>query len=732
MKKLGAFISGKSGRWIILAAWIVLALVLNLTLPQANSQEDEQAETFLNDTNSEEAARIIEEEFSDNSGLPALLTWYQEDGLTDEDLQSIQQFSADLQEADIEAATVTPFQDIPLPALKEQLSDDGTTLVMPILFDNGTATDTVEAGLKKIQDTANDAFTQNPFEQDLNSGDLLVRATGPAGISVDAVGLFSQGDTTLLFGTVLIVLIFLLVIYRSPILALVPLIGVGFAYLVISPILGALGKAELISFDSQGLAIMTVLLFGAGTDYCLFLITRFRENLWELKSKKTAIVRSLSSASGAIAMSGLTVIVAMLVLLVADYGSINRFAIPFGIAIFIMLLASLTLVPALLTIIGRASFFPFIPRTEDMQEQRAKEKGKPVRTKKPQNKIGNSVGRLVIRHPWKIAIATIVVLGILAGISSRITYTYDTLSSFPDDMPSKEGFEILTDHVNAGELAPVSVITETDDPEAVRAALEELPYAATVMDPEQSESNDQLIRIQLELDENPYSNEAMAHIPDIKEAVSDTTGNADSVWIGGQTAEQYDTQQVTKHDEKWIIPIVIGFITLLLLTYLRSVTATIYLVATVLLSFFSALGLGWLILHYGFGVEAIQGFIPLYAFVFIVALGEDYNIFMISSIWKRSKTMPLKQAIADGVAHTGGVITSAGLILAATFAVLTTLPIQILVHFGTITAIGVLLDTFLVRPFLVPAITAILGKWAFWPWKKRIQQTEENEQKAHG
>ncbi len=381
MQKLGAFISGKSGRWIILAAWIVLALVLNLTLPQANSQEDEQAETFLNDTNSEEAARIIEEEFSDNSGLPALLTWYQEDGLTDEDLQSIQQFSADLQEADIEAATVTPFQDIPLPALKEQLSDDGTTLVMPILFDNGTATDTVEAGLNKIQDTANDAFTQNPFEQDLNSGDLLVRATGPAGISVDAVGLFSQGDTTLLFGTVLIVLIFLLVIYRSPILALVPLIGVGFAYLVISPILGALGKAELISFDSQGLAIMTVLLFGAGTDYCLFLITRFRENLWEIKSKKTAIVRSLSSASGAIAMSGLTVIVAMLVLLVADYGSINRFAIPFGIAIFIMLLASLTLVPALLTIIGRASFFPFIPRTEDMQEERAKEKGKPVRTK---------------------------------------------------------------------------------------------------------------------------------------------------------------------------------------------------------------------------------------------------------------------------------------------------------------------------------------------------------------
>ncbi|QXE01361.1 MMPL family transporter [Terribacillus sp. DMT04] len=732
MKKIGSFISGKYGRWVVVAVWIVFALVLNLTLPQANSQEDAQAETFLNDTNSEEAARIIEEEFSDNSGLPALLTWYQENGLSDQDLETIQQFSAELQNTDIEAATVTPFQDIPIPALKEQLSDDGTTLVMPIIFESGTATETVEAGLTQVEETANEVFEQNPFNQELNSGDLLVRATGPAGISVDAVSLFSQGDTTLLFGTVIIVLIFLLVIYRSPILALIPLVGVGFAYLVISPILGALGKAEFISFDSQGLAIMTVLLFGAGTDYCLFLINRFRENLWEIKSRKTAIVRSLTSAGGAIAMSGLTVIVAMLVLLVADYGSINRFAIPFGIAIFIMLLASLTLVPALLTIIGRASFFPFIPRTEEMQEKRAQKKGKPVRTKKPHNKFGKSIGNMVVRHPWKIAIGTIIILGILAGVASRITYTYDTLSSFPDDMPSKEGFSILTEHMNAGELAPVSVITQTDDPEAVRTTLADLPYAAAVMEPEQAETDNQLVRIQLELEENPYSNEAMAHIPDIRKAVADVTGSSDTVWIGGQTAEQYDTQQVTKHDEKWIIPIVVGFITLLLLTYLRSITATIYLVATVLLSFFSALGLGWLILHYGFGVDAIQGFIPLYAFVFIVALGEDYNIFMISSIWKRSKTMPIKQAIADGVAHTGGVITSAGLILAATFAVLTTLPIQILVHFGTITAIGVLLDTFLVRPFLVPAITAILGKWAFWPWKKRMEQTEENKQKAHG
>ncbi|MNW56875.1 putative membrane protein YdgH [compost metagenome] len=168
-------------------------------------------------------------------------------------------------------------------------------------------------------------------------------------------------------------------------------------------------------------------------------------------------------------------------------------------------------------------------------------------------------------------------------------------------------------------------------------------------------------------------------------------------------------------DAKVIIPIVIGLIALLLLVYLRSLVAMIYLILTVVLSYFSALGLGWIVIHDFMGAAAIQGLIPVYAFVFLVALGEDYNIFLISSIWKKRKEMPLKQAIQEGVTETGGVITSAGLILAGTFAVLATLPIQVLVQFGIITAIGVLLDTFVVRPFLVPAITMLLGKWAFWP-----------------
>jgi RND superfamily putative drug exporter len=261
------------------------------------------------------------------------------------------------------------------------------------------------------------------------------------------------------------------------------------------------------------------------------------------------------------------------------------------------------------------------------------------------------------------------------------------------------------------------------DGEDLKVILGGLSYVDTVTDPEQGAVNKNITGYDIEFKANPYSIEAMNHIPALLATAEQALVDAgienaqDSVWVSGQTATQYDTKELGERDTDLIIPVVIGMITLLLLIYLRSVVATIYLVATVILSFFSALGLGWIIIHYLLGADAIQGAIPLYSFVFLVALGEDYNIFMISNIWKKRKHMPLKQAIAEGVNETGSVITSAGLILAGTFAVLASLPIQVLVQFGIITAIGVLLDTFIVRPFLVPAITVLFGRWAFWPGK---------------
>jgi len=282
----------------------------------------------------------------------------------------------------------------------------------------------------------------------------------------------------------------------------------------------------------------------------------------------------------------------------------------------------------------------------------------------------------------------------------------------------------IGEQFSQGELAPAKVIVDAGGKNTeLKQRLEALDYVSKVGEPQQGAENANMTGYDVEFNLNPYSMEAMQHIPDLRataeQALTDAgvDGSASRVWIHGQTAEQYDIETAGERDARIIIPVVIGMITLLLLLYLRSVVATAYLILTVVLSYFSALGLGWLIIHYGLGADAIQGAIPLYSFVFLVALGEDYNIFMISSIWEKRKTMPLRQAIKEGVGETGSVITSAGLILAGTFAVLATLPIQVLVQFGIITAAGVLLDTFLVRPFLVPAITTLLGKWSFWPGK---------------
>lgn len=268
--------------------------------------------------------------------------------------------------------------------------------------------------------------------------------------------MFSQGDLSLLIGTVIIVLICLLVIYRSPILAFIPLIGVGIAYLVISPILGGMGKAGWIEFDSQSIAIMTVLLFGAGTDYCLFLISKYRSLLKVETKKEIAMVNALRRSGGAVAMSGLTVVFSLLVLLLAEYGSIQRFAVPFSLAILIMMIASLTLVPAILAIFGRISFFPFMPKTADMEK--AKKAKKPKKTWA----IGEFVGKIAVKHPWKVTIITTVFLGIFALLSLKTEYTYDTLSSFPEDMPSREGFSIISEHFSAGELAPAEIVVQTE------------------------------------------------------------------------------------------------------------------------------------------------------------------------------------------------------------------------------------------------------------------------------
>lgn len=735
----GRFVAGKRSKWITLVVWIVVAVLLGVIWPAVGDRETNNAQDLDESKPSVQAAAVAGREFPGGQGLPALIVWHQAGGLTDRQIEQIQALTERLDQDPVEQQqTVVPLYQLPPQAIKGQLSEDGSTLVMPLFFNETADSGQLKEGIKGLERKTEDIFGSNPFTVavDDSNGTLSARVTGPVGISIDASGLFASADVSLLIATVLLVLVLLLLIYRSPVLAIIPIIAVGFAYMVTSPILGFMADKGWITVDAQSISIMTVLLFGAGTDYCLFLISRFRQILYHEPDKRKALFQAITGSSGAIAMSGFTVVAALLVLLLAEYGAYQRFAVPFSLSIFIMFIASLTLVPALLAIFGRGSFYPFVPRTHEMEAERARKKGKPAPAPR---KIRESwIGRTVITKPWTVLTVTLVLLGGLASFSSQIKFTYDLLSSFPEDVPSREGFTIIGEQFSQGELAPAKVIVDAGGKNTeLKQRLEALDYVSKVGEPQQGAENANMTGYDVEFNLNPYSMEAMQHIPDLRataeQALTDAgvDGSSSRVWIHGQTAEQYDIETAGERDARIIIPVVIGMITLLLLLYLRSIVATAYLILTVVLSYFSALGLGWLIIHYGLGADAIQGAIPLYSFVFLVALGEDYNIFMISSIWQKRKTMPLRQAIKEGVGETGSVITSAGLILAGTFAVLATLPIQVLVQFGIITAAGVLLDTFLVRPFLVPAITTLLGKWSFWPGKyipvpekTREEQTE--------
>ena len=733
--KLSSMMSGKISRWVVIATWLIVTIALSLAFPAVNDQTKDNASTLSKDADSVVAEELIKEEFPNSLGIPALLTWHREDGLTDADLAEIQYVSKSLTKTPLkEQSYIPPLDQVPMPALKGSVSEDGTTFVQPIFFEENAGTEVLKNNITEIQDMVTSRIDTDPFQAKTNSENLSVRVTGPVGIAVDTTSLFKGADFQLLLATVILVLIVLLLIYRSPLLAIIPLIGVGFAYLVTSPILGFMADQGWITVDSQAISIMTVLLFGAGTDYCLFLISHYRTELRKHENKRQALIAAFKDSSGAIAMSGLTIVISLLVLLVATYGSYQRFAVPFSLSILVMMLAALTLVPALLAVFGRASFYPIIPRTARMEEERAKKKGKPVKQHKETGRVGKWIGQMVTTKPWIILVTSLIIFGVLAGYSSQIKYSYDLLSSFPEDMDSREGYAVISDAFSPGELAPTTIIVDTDGQKInLTETLANQPLVNSVSDPVPSTSNPDLQSYELKFNINPYDIKAIEFIPELRTIVEKEVKAAkisdakEKVWISGQTATEYDKKQTVKQDEFTIIPIIIVLISLLLLAYLRSITAMVYLMGTVILSFFSAMGLGWLILHHFMGIEAIEGTIPLYSFVFLVALGEDYNIFLISSIWRKKKSMPIKQAIQEGVAETSGVITSAGIILAATFSVLATLPIQVLVQFGIITALGVLMDTFIVRPFLVPAITSLLGNLAFWPSKAKQYQEKDQE-----
>ncbi|HET9545204.1 MAG TPA: MMPL family transporter, partial [Gaiellaceae bacterium] len=517
---------------------------------------------------------------------------------------------------------------------------------------------------------------------------------------------FGSIDATLLLATTVLILVLLLLIYRSPAVALVPLVVVALAYVVAAGIVYALVSRAGLDVNGQATGILVILMFGAGTDYCLLIVSRFREELARVEDKHAAIEAALTHTSPAILSSGGTTSLALLTLLVADLGSIRSAGPVLALGIAVTMLAGLTLLPALLAALGRRSFWPAIPRVG------AEERRRPG--------IWRRIGDVVARRPGVTLTVTVAALA-LASLGNLVSLPGLSLASgFRATPESVEGFRALEEALPAGAAATTDVLVESDPARvdeasgAVAAALAGVPGVEAVRPGERSEDG-RIARLSVTLASDPYGDEAVDAILQLREAARDAAGEGATALVGGATAEEADGRAAASRDASLVVPLTLLVVLLILVALLRALVAPLYLVASVVLSFAATLGLTYALLEFVFDAPGTDASLPIFVFVFVVALGVDYNIFLVARIREETRRHGPREGVLRGLERTGGVITSAGLILAGTFAVLMTLPLEQLFQLGFAVAIGILVDTFVVRTLVVPAIALLLGRWSWWP-----------------
>lgn len=714
-RKLVHFTSSSKGAKITLISWLLVVVIISVLAPSAKDYETTSSEGSINkDTASEIAIDVLNEEFPSDDGLTALVVYHKEKGIGTTEREKITEFSEWLatDEKPEHIASALPFHAFPPEVQDEMFSEDHSTLLFNVTLEADISSSESYDALNELRDKMDE----------IGLAGMQLEITGPAGISSDTTTLFKNADIVLMLTTIALIFIILIIIYRSPILAVTPLIIAGIVYGVVDRVLGLAGKMGWFAVDSAAVSIMLVLLFAVLTDYSLFVFSRYREELSKRESKYDAMQGAMYHVSEPIFFSGGTVFLAMLTLFVTVFEPYNHFAAIFSVAVVIILIAGLTLIPAMFALIGRRAFWPFIPK---VGEEKTEKKG-----------FWTKVSKLVMRRP--AIIASVIFIALLVGMFNvtSINFSFNLLKSFPEDTSSRVGFELLEDNYPAGQLAPVSIVLESDKEIVVDETLidninklkDEFEKQAGVNSatPEVSNPDDlprnflsesgTAIKMQLVLEGNPYETDALATVEDLRDksasllASSGFDSNTFDVHFSGQTAEQLDVKIMNKRDMIFLFTLVTVLLTIVLGFQTKSVLLPVLMMGTILLSYVASLGFSWMIFKNVLGYDAISYRLPVYTFIFMVALGIDYNIMLVSRIRENALTLPWKEAVGKGVALTGGVISSAGLILAATFSVLMTQPLQELFLFGFVMAVGIILDTFIIRGFFLPSILILTDR----------------------
>jgi putative drug exporter of the RND superfamily len=682
MSKASAIIrvpGGRRTKWAVLVFWLVIVAVTGPLAGKLTGAEKNDASAWLPAKAESTKVLDVQSRFQSPNIFTAVVVYDRPSGLT----------SADKAKAAADARRFASVAGV----VRNQLTG-------PVLSTEGKALETivpVNLGSNGWNGAAAAATTLRTIAQ-ANASGLSSHIAGPLGNAADSANAFKGIDGILLYSTLAVVIVLLLITYRSPVLWLLPVISAGVALTTAQGLIYLLAKHGL-TVNAQSAGILLVLVFGAGTDYALLLTARYREELRRHEDRHEAMAVALRRAGPAIIASAGTVIVSLLTLTIAGLNSTKSLGPVLAIGVVVALLAMMTLLPALLVIFGRWMFWPVKPAygTED-----------------PTTKgFWARVGRRIAVRPRVVWVVTAVILGAMAiGLTGLKAGGLTTAQGFRHTPDSVVGQTVIDRHFPAGAGQPVIVICNEPQAAQLASAVKATPGITGVIGPFSRAGHAYL---QGTLTAAPDSQAGYNTIDRVRAAVHAVPG-ADAL-VGGNTAINLDVERASAHDRTVIIPVILVVVFLILGLLLRALIAPIMLIATVVLSFAAALGVSALMFNNVFNFGGADTSFPLFVFVFLVALGIDYNIFLMTRVREEAGKHGPRRGALTGLSTTGGVITSAGAVLAGTFAALATLPVTFLAELGFAVAFGVLLDTIVVRSVLVTALNLDLGRWVWWPSK---------------
>ncbi|WP_167193379.1 MMPL family transporter [Brevibacterium pigmentatum] len=722
---------------VLLVAWVGISGVGGPYFGKISEVATNDRSSFLPESAESTRAQDQIEKFSDLDYVPAIVVLENSDGVTDNDRSRLDELTKTLEDDELLAAD-------PSPAIP---SDDGEALQLILPVSQATTSDDVESirsAIGKVFPTASAADMTPDQAAEAPTTVADVHVTGPAGFSADLSEAFAGIDGILLLVALIAVFVILIIVYRSPLLPVIVLFTSVAALAASIFIVWHLADAGILLINGQVQGILFILVVGATTDYSLLVVARFRDALLHESDRVRAGLSALKGVLEPIAASGGTVIAGLLVLLLTDLASTRALGPVAAIGIVVAMLAALTFLPAALMIIGRAAFWPFLPRVQ-------------AETATPKRGIWARISEAVADHPRRIWVTLVIILAIPLLALPQFKAEGVPQSDFVlGDSEARDGQDILAKHFPGGSGSPAQIVVAKDELNDAAKAVGRLGGVESMtvvandspsgtlsigtdgeIDPPRGMPNgagsggsgqpetpaptevDGNVLLEATLKSVADSDEAETAVTEIREAVHDIDREA---LVGGESAVDLDTNTTAEADRALAIPLILVVVTIVLILLLRSLLAPLLLVALTVLSFGTALGVSALVFNDVIGFSGADPSVPLYAFVFLVALGIDYNIFLMSRVREESLRLGTRAGVLKGLVSTGGVITSAGIVLAATFAALAVIPVMFLVQLAFIVTFGVLLDAILVRSLVVPALVYDIGRGVWWPWRKRIPQ----------